>query len=269
MQELRIRHAGRAKVVYFLAIDSDEIIASVAEARVVVRLSAASLERNIMHPSRGLLAKSLTKWLNLLPTRSLGRDEIRRWGFLDYNWELHESAHHRPYGVARIVASSGTRHGWMANRYYASSTTSGGPSTFWPIDFFTLDFADLEMCEGPGSPIASDIEERPESSDDAPLVQITRDPLVHARCMWRLDRWCMRHLDESKKIQGPGYRSSSAQSSQYHVPGSSIFCYSPYGNCLRAAVVNSLCALDGTSVGREMLKREASVRGVYRTLALG
>ena len=193
----------------------------------------------------------LWKWSKLAPT--LDAEWIGRWGFISTRCNAEEAdCEDRRYEVARLLLASGRKNGWEKHKYYASSVMAGGADTFCTIDFHSLEATDFGELGEPGSPIKSDVEECVHG--DTPRFRLKFDHTRQTRYMLELDKWFLSNLDKPKRVRGPGNRGEA------HIPpmfefDESVACYSPHGQCVRAALANALHFLEGEAATKDVLSK--------------
>lgn len=205
--------------------------------------------------------EAMKDYLELRPSGSkLTHDIIDRWGF-----------GHRPRGdlgelctIKRIVLSDGRSPGFRSPGYFASSKVSGGPDTFWEIDFHSIELHDLPsqvpVVDDEFEDVVALVTSSSSGSSSVPRLPKTfllqRDAGVYARYLDALDEYCQlsSNLNRIIPIRCPGARPHSTRTQDLLIDSIPLFCVSPKEQCLRASIVNALWLVCGLSVAEEFLR---------------
>lgn len=202
----------------------------------------------------GHVIKAITGWLKHRST-PLCDDIIDRWGFANNPTGLLLSG---SCSVKRIVLCSGLAPRSPPPGYYASSVRRGGWTTFWEIDFYTLKVRAVPrrivLSDGPRSPEIDDIRS---CASRLPQFEVTKNPQRYATYMDQIDEWCLANQDQFLAIFAPGDRPPSTRAARLYRRDIPTFCVSKHGDCLRAALVNSVHIIDGAAAATRTLHRGA------------
>ena len=173
-----------------------------------------------------------------------------------------EGTKERTYEIRHVSFSSGRDRrfaGRCGSGYFASDLLRGGPDTFWPIEFHTIEkhrlgggsALDAEL----GSAIESDLEIVPgRIGRQECSVELVYNPRRQAAFLDALDGWCTRHPDRLYTLSCPGDRGPSSHATSLHC-SFPVFERSHHRQCLQAALANAIHALEGSQSALSMLRK--------------
>lgn len=202
-------------------------------------------------------AESLIKWLEDRTGKTLTNEDIVRLGFLDDQdaVQQHCEIDEKQYQIKRIVYASGERHGWERGRFYASEREKGVASSFWMMQFHSMDLSRLRITElnerCPGSPINSDIED----NAGGWTVALHIDKETRVNILDKLEAWLINHPDTFYHMTGPGNRGPSRKTKSLVVANEPVYCRSESGECVRATIINLINIKEGTATAKGLLEK--------------
>lgn len=194
---------------------------------------------------------NLLEWLEFRPNRYVTLKDMFELGLFDDIVATHvgEVVDQQAYEVKRItfVPNSNPLHG----HYYASDKESGGMSTFWKVQFFTLSAYRMTMRNHYSQEVIELPLQQYHVTSKGFHVPFT-DKIRH-KVLDTVDKECRSNPNVFYNVDGFGDRNKTSDSNAYLLRQKPIPVTMDRGSCGRCAIANALYLMKGRDAAKDLL----------------